>query len=161
MYSLAYLYGIKILVKDLQSDKPGLLGKANARKKTIHLDSSIVHRRRLHRSVIAEEIGHILYPPRSGHTAYHSITYYDLENRGNIEAIVAQDERMALDWATGVLVTNVEFWGAIKDNVNLLWELAEYFDVEEWFMRHKIAYIRRKARKCGHKLKWRDIIMRQ
>lgn len=159
MYVFAQGLGIKISVKDLQSKKPGLLGKANAKTKEIELDISLLDDTRKHKCVLAEEIGHILYPPRQGHTAYHSRNFFNYDNRGNIEAIVAQDERKALDWATNVLISDVEFYRVIKNNVTLF-QLTEYFDVDEWFMRHKIAYVRRKARNEGTKLKWRDIIRR-
>lgn len=138
------------------------MGRANAKTRIIELDESLINRPKLLKCILAEEIGHILFSPRAGHIAYHSREYvnYNSYDRSNINAIVAQDERLALDWATSVLVPDFEFWRIIDEGINTLWALAEYFDVEEWFIHIKIGYIRRKARLNGHKLKWRDIIRR-
>ena len=155
----ANVYDIKVKYRHLP---PGLLGKANARTKTITLDTRLEPKYRLLKCVLAEEIGHILYPPRPGHVAYHSTNYYHIDHcdRSNIKAIVAQDERKALTWATGVLIPDVEFWRVNRNGVDTVYELAEYFEVEEWFMMLKIGYVRRTARNAGHKIKWKDIIKR-
>ena len=138
----------------------GLLGKANAETKTITLDTRLKPRSRLHKCVLAEEIGHILYPPRPGQVRYHSKGFYDMENIGMVKHIVAQDERKALDWAASVLVPDVEFWDAIHNGVDTVLGMMEYFEVEDWLVRHKIGYVRRKGRDSGERLKWKDIIGR-
>ncbi len=73
---------------------------------------------------------------------------------------VAQDERKALDWATGVLLGNVDFDRIKSVYANSVTELAEYFDVEPWFIEHRIGWLRRKARDAGQKIKWREILQR-
>ena len=162
LYLIADALDIKVYFKDLNKNYTGLLGKADATKREIILDISLKDNRREQKCVLAEEIGHILYPPRPGHIAYHSRGYYDYDNikRSMIKVTVAQDERMALDWATNALISDVEFWRAIEEGENTLGHLQEYFSVTEWFIRLKIGYIRRKARGDGQRLKWRDIIRR-
>lgn len=162
LYLIAESLGIKVSHVDLHKTSTGLLGKADALNKKITLDYSLKDCPREHKCVLAEEIGHILYPPQPGHIAYHARGYYDIDNieRSMIKVTVAQDERKALDWATGVLMPNVEFWRAVKEGENTLCKLADWFDVTEWFVRIKIGYIRRKARDEGNKLKWGDIIKR-
>ncbi len=153
---------IRLIYRDLNKNNVGLLGEADASNRTITLDCSLVDYPREHKSVLAEEIGHVLYPPRPGHIAYHARGYYDTDHieRCNIRATVAQDERMALDWATGVLMPDVEFWRVVEEGENTLWQLADWFEVTEWFVRIKVGYIRRKARENGKRLKWNDIIRR-
>ncbi|RYD02603.1 hypothetical protein N752_25075 [Desulforamulus aquiferis] len=73
MYNLANELEIKVVITNLT---PGLLGKANARTKTIYFEkSSKLHQK--HKCIMAEEIGHIISPPRHGHIAYHSINFYE------------------------------------------------------------------------------------
>lgn len=139
-------FNIRVIYRDLNKHSTGLLGEADTFKRTITLDHSLISYQREHKCVLAEEIGHILYPPRPGHIAYHARGYYDTDHieRCNIRATVAQDERAALDWATSVLMPDVEFWRAVKGGDNTLNKLAEHFEVTEWFVRIKIGYIRRK-----------------
>ncbi|HBX24005.1 MAG TPA: hypothetical protein DEF34_10300 [Desulfotomaculum sp.] len=153
------LFGIKVVFRNL---RPGLLGSADAWRKIITLDESLRDRPRLMKCVLAEEIGHILYPPRPGHIRYHSTGFWETEylERSHLKVIVAQDERKALTWATGVLIPDVEFWRAIGEKHNTIYKLADYFEVEDWFVWIKIGYIRRKASNQGQRLKWRDIIRR-
>lgn len=162
LYIWAVELGITVTFGNLRKYNPGLLGKADAATITITIDNSLIKKRRKLKCVLAEEIGHILYPPRPGHVAYHSTNYYHIDHcdRSNIKAIVAQDERKALTWATGVLIPDVEFWRVNRNGVDTVYELAEYFEVEEWFMMLKIGYIRRAARNKGQKIKWKDIIKR-
>lgn len=151
--------GVKVCYTHLPK---GMLGRAHADIKVIKLDKSLKVNNRLLKCVMAEEIGHILYPPRPGHVRYHSKAYWQTEyvERSNLKVIVAQDERAALDWATGVLMPDVEFWRAVSESVNTIPQLIEYFDVEDWIVRHKVGHIRRQARSEGRRLKWRDIIKR-
>ncbi|MCL5781509.1 MAG: hypothetical protein M1119_11600 [Firmicutes bacterium] len=137
-----------------------LLGRANAETRIIELDESLINRPKLLKCILAEEIGHILFPPRVGHIIYHSKEYwkYNSSDRNNIKALVAQDERLALDWATSILVPDVEFWRIIGEGVNTVWELADFFDVEDWFMCIKINYINRKTGFTKNKLNFKNII---
>jgi len=156
----AYTFGIKVLFKNLQKLHYGLLGRADAENKLIELDDSLKSNPRLLRCILAEELGHIIYPPRPGHARYHSRGYWQMEDTSSIKAIVAQDERKAIDWATCVLMPNVDFGRITEDGLKTLGELAEQYEVDIWFMSYKIGYIRRKARENGQKIKWRDLIRR-
>lgn len=154
---LAYELGITVTYAIL---RPGLDGMADAGNKRIVLSWSLRHRPRLLKSVLAEEIGHVLFPPRPGHVRYHSRGYYSTKNSSMVKHIVAQDERKALDWAASVLIPDVDFCNAIKEGVDTVPAMMEYFEVEDWLVWHKIGYIRRKARDSGHRVKWRGIIRR-
>jgi Zn-dependent peptidase ImmA (M78 family) len=158
----AYVLGIKIKFSDLRSSHNDLLGEADAEAKTITLDLSLVNNSRELKCVLAEEIGHILFPPRPGHLAYHSRQFWKTEHLkgSNIKAIVAQDERKALTWATDVLMPNVEFSRILDKGVTTVNELAEHFEVEPWFVMLKIGYYRKREREAGRKVKWREIIRR-
>ncbi len=156
--SMAKIFGIVILYEELPS---GQSGKANAETKTVTLDVSLKDNPRQHKCVMAEEIGHILFPPRPGHIRYHSRGFYDHENCSMVKHIVAQDERKALDWATGVLMPNVEFNRTMANGGYLISEIEEMFEVEDWVVQHKIGYYRRKENEAGRKVKWRDIIRRE
>ena len=70
-----------------------------------------------------------------------------------IKNTVAQDERRALDWATGVLLGNVDFDRIKVVGTSSVGQLAEYFDVEPWFMEHRIGYLRRKAWYTGQQVR--------
>lgn len=140
--------------------RPGLLGKANAARKLIILALSLKDNPRELKCVLAEEIGHILFPPRPGHIRYHSKGFHDREDCSMVKHTVAQDERKALDWATSVLLGNVDFARIKSVGAKDVNELADYFDVEPWFMEHRIGYLRRKAEDSGQKVRWRDIIRR-
>lgn len=150
-------YGIRVFYVNLPDD---LLGRANARTKTIILNTSLKENPREEKCVLLEEIGHIIYPPRPGHIRYHSKGFYKRENCSLIKHTVAQDERKARDWATNVLLGNVEFCHIKSVEASTISELADYFDVEPWFMEHWIGYLRRKASDNGRNVKWRDFISR-
>jgi Zn-dependent peptidase ImmA (M78 family) len=96
----------------------------------IILDSSLLHRRRLHKCVLAEEVGHHFTTARSNllvaHTSYR------------LEVEMGRDERRALQWATEFLVPNEDLFRAIRKGYRSISELAEYFDVTEWFLHRKL-----------------------
>ncbi len=157
LFVWAKALNIRIIFKKL---KPGLLGRADATKKVVMLDPSLRDKPRELKCVLAEEIGHIIFPPRPGHIRYHSTGFWETDNNGQTKITVAQDERTALDWATGVLMPDVEFNRIMENGNCTLWEIAEEFDVEQWFIEHKIGYYRRKQRDTGRMVKWGDLIRR-
>lgn len=154
--------GIKVIFKSLQTNHPGRLGKADTKRKVIKLDITLRSMPRLLKCVFAHEIGHFIYPPRPGHIRYHSRSYVNIKHdeRSNIKAIVRQDERMALKWATSVLMPDVEFNRIMENGNYSVKEIADYFDVDPLFVRYKIGYYRAKERDFGRKVKWRDLIKR-
>lgn len=134
--------GIKIIFTKLRK---GCLGRADAARKIIKLDVSLRDNHPRLRSVLTEEIGHIIFPPMPGHIRYHSRSFYKSENCGLIQKNVAQDERLARDWATGVLMPDVEFNRILEDGSYSISDIAEIFEVEKWFVEHKVRYYRRKG----------------
>lgn len=154
LFYWARLLEISVIFADLPT---GLLGQANADTKTITLDRALKSSDRRLRCVLAEEIGHIMHPPRPGHLRYHSKGYWQIDDRSSLRHIVAQDERKALDWATGVLMPDVEFNRIMEDGNHSISEIVELYEVEPWAVLHKISYYRRKA---GRRVKWRDVIRR-
>lgn len=156
--SICGIYGIKIIYDSLPG---GLMGRANARTKTIILDASLRDNPKEEKCVLLEEVGHIIFPPRPGHIRYHSRGFYKREDCSTIKHTVAQDERKARDWATSVLLGNVDIARIKEAGVYSLNELANHFDVTPWFMEHRIGYLRRKGYDNGQKIKWREIIKRE
>lgn len=160
LFEWAYIFGIKVVFKNLKGLHPGPLGLADAEKKIIELDQSLKDSPRQLKAILAEEIGHILYPPRPGHIRYHSRGFWQSEDCGSIQQTVAQDERKALDWATNVIMPNVEFSRIVKDGNLSLGELAEHYEVDPLFAKHKVSYYRRKERMSGRRVKWKELIRR-
>lgn len=161
---MAEQLGINIIWDNLKLINPSFLGMADASINTVTLDVSLKNKNRECKCVFAEEIGHILFPPRPGHIRYHSRGYWQIDNhdRSLMGVIVAQDERKALDWATSTLMPDKEFWKANKEcGMDKIYLLADWFDVEPWVINLKIGYLRRKRKAAGEKLKWRDIIKRE
>lgn len=163
LYMIADTLDIDVKFDHLNKNYIGLLGMADASRGLITLDFSLRDHPREHKCVLAEEIGHILHPPRPGHVAYHCRGYYDYDSieQSMLRITVAQDERDALDWATGVLMPDVEFWRVIKEGTVTLHQLIDHFEVTGWFARIKIGYIRRKARDQGQRVRWRDVVRRE
>lgn len=99
----------------------------------IILDKSLTNNYRLHRCVLAEEIGHFFTAPRTNYlVAYTSYT---------TEMIMSQDERKALQWATDYLMPNNIFRQAVKNGFRTVYDLAEFFDVTEWMVYRKINFL--------------------
>ena len=155
--------GIEIRYANLHKINERLEGIAYADAGLIVLSDTLKNNHRLHKCVLAEEIGHIINPPKPGHIRYHLTSYWQLDfyEQSNIRITVAQDERKALDWATSVLIPNVDFCPMIVKPLYTVGELAEYFEVEPWFVHLKISYYRCKEREVGRKAKWRDMIKRR
>lgn len=156
LYNLVNELNITLEYEDLKRYSPGLWGLYvldQAIGHLILLDEQLLSpaRYRLHRCVLAEEIGHALHPPRPGHLRYYRRPWRVVDNQA---IIVAQDEAKALRWATDFLMPDVEFRRAQAKGYDTVPDLADYFYVTEEFVRAKIGFLRRKARDIGRKLKW-------
>ncbi|RJX18548.1 MAG: hypothetical protein C4570_06625 [Ammonifex sp.] len=157
---IASFLGARVTYSDLHAIHPKL--EAYTRFPAIHLDKSLECRPRQHRCVLAEEIGHVCYPPRPGHVAYHvagSWNSLDYEARDGLAVIVAQDERKALKWATGLLIPNSAFWRFAGKGPQSMEDWLEEFDVERWFLEAKIGLIR-VSQPPRQRLQWRNLIKR-
>ncbi|MDD2297632.1 MAG: hypothetical protein PHX79_07450 [Sphaerochaetaceae bacterium] len=148
---------IKIIYADLHSKNPQLEAYTVPQKQQIIMDKSLPCRPCQHKCVLAEEVGHVLYPPLVSTTQYHIAEYWDLDfhQRGNISYRNSKSERAALLWATSFIIPDDEFWEFAQEGPWERWEWLERFDVEDWFMRRKVGIMRTKKR-----FKWREIVKR-
>jgi Zn-dependent peptidase ImmA (M78 family) len=156
LYFWADEQDIRVVFSPLRAYNTGLLGMADVKRRIIKLDVSLRTMRRLLKCVLAHEIGHFIFPPRPGHIRYHSCSYINIDHdeRSNIKAVVHQDERLALKWATSVLMPNVEFNRIIESGNYSVREIADHFDVDPLFVRFKINYYMLRKPKT----RWRDLI---
>lgn len=103
---------------------------------------------RLHKCVLGEEIGHFYTSPRTNIlTAYAS---------ASLKVIMTQDERKALEYATDLLIPSDEFDRAVSEGCQSIYDLAEWFDVTEWFVYRKLEILKTKHREMGIKMKSGD-----
>lgn len=111
----------------------------------IVLDKQLLHTHRLHKCVLAEEIGHFYTAARTNLLSVHT--------SANLQTMEAQDERKAAQWATNFLIPDCELVRALEVGYLSCFELAEHFDVTEWFMYRKLEQLSR----TGLKVKGRDL----
>lgn len=115
----------------------------------IILGHHLEHNRRLQKCVLAEEIGHFYTSPRTNFISSYT--------SANLKIIQSQDERKALQWATDFLIPDRELFKAVQSGYRSCYELAEYFDVTEWFMYRKLGFLKMCFRRTGLKVKGRDL----
>ena len=96
----------------------------------IALSFSLKSNYRLHRCVLAEELGHHFTSIGERFSQKH----HSLQDRLTIDKI----EYKALRWAANFLVPEDDLLDAIRDGLCELWELAEEFDVTEEMMRFRM-----------------------
>ena len=152
---ILYNFNIDIVYTDLHSKNPLLEAYTLPQNQKIILDISLSNRPRQYKCVLAEEVGHALYAPLNGSIQYHIAEYWDMDfyQRGNISYRHTKSERVALLWATSFLIPDDEFWGFANMGPHEWWEWLERFEVEEWFMRRKIGFMR-----CKKHFKWKEIV---
>lgn len=155
MLFIAESLGIRVFYKDLHSQKPLLDGYAIPKQHLIIIDKTLHHTIQGN-CVLAEEIGHCIYPPLSDHVIYHT-DYYSMNhwNRDNLAVKVAKEENQAIFFATNLLIPDSEFWKYFESGSHEIYEWCEHFHVAEWFMRRKIGFMRTKQR-----FRWRNAIAR-
>ncbi len=154
----AYTHGIEIIYEDLRYTKhPLLKGYAWPGKGLIVLDKSLRSRPKQEKCVLAEEIGHCLYPPIANHIAYHYAEYQHLNcwERDSLAVRVTKDELTALHWGTSFLIPDKNFWDYANKWPYDWLDWLDYFDVEDWFMKYKFWFMRTK-----HYLKWNKLMIR-
>lgn len=115
----------------------------------IILDKQLNHSHRLHRCVMAEEIGHFYTAARTSILTVHT--------SANLQTIESQDERKAAQWATDFLIPDSELVKALEAGCRSCFELAEYFDVTEWFMYRKLGLLKMCFRRTGLKVRGQDL----
>lgn len=152
--------GARVEYKNLHARHPQLEGYT--RPPVITLDSTLPDRPREHRAILAHEMGHLVYPPLPGHHRYHIASEWealDYAGRDSIEHVVAKDERLAMKYATDLLIPDKLFWQFAATGPHEYWEWLEEFDVPKWFFEFKVGFIRA-GQPARDRLKWRDVVVR-
>lgn len=99
----------------------------------IVLDLSLEHNLPLHRSVLAEELGHYFTAPQASIlTPYTSY---------NVKMILSRDEEKALRWACDFLVPVEKFVECIEKGVQEVEEIADYFAVTKFLILRRIHFL--------------------
>jgi Zn-dependent peptidase ImmA (M78 family) len=128
---------INVLYKNLSSAPEriqGLYLYDNRLGPLIILDKGLQRFHRLHKCVFVEEIGHFYTAPRTNLLTVHT--------SANFKTMESQDERKAAKWGTDFLIPDSEFIKALEAGHRSCYELAEYFDVTEWFMYRKLYFFK-------------------
>jgi len=100
----------------------------------IVLDKKLISFPRLHRCVLAEEIGHYFT------TTYTNMLMAYTSYVNQIE--LSRAERKAMQYATSLLIPDKELTKALDMGIRECYELAEHFDVTEDFIRQKLALLK-------------------
>lgn len=155
---IASLYNIRVIYRNLHVSNPVLEGYAKPLQRLIVLDNSLLGRPTDHICVLAEEIGHIFYPPVYSCVNYHRADFYQKDTlaRSEIKYQHSKTERVALVWATGYLIPDEEFWEFAASGPREFVEWLEHFGVAEWLMRWKIGFMKTQTH-----FKCRNIIKRE
>jgi len=158
--TVAHYYRLEIRYENLQNEHPGRLGVARPAKGLIVLDISIRGTRQ-EKCVLAEEIGHCLYPPVADHRLFYSKRFYTLDShqKRDLRRDVWREERAARCWAADVLIPDYCFWDFFDIGPHEMEEWCERFDVEPWLVAFKIAYLHSKGRQSGGRFfKWHQAV---
>jgi len=117
----------------------------------ILLDKTLLHQRRKHNEVLAEEVGH--HFAGVGTNVLFASMDYTAQIRRN------SDENRAMLWATNFLIPDNELMHAVhREKLRSCYELADYFDVTQGFFMQKLILIKQCFRRTGLKVKGRDIL---
>lgn len=129
--------GIWLTYRDLSPAPRRLLGLYFFDPQTnvpfIVLDHSVERSLPLHRSVLAEELGHHFTVPQARFLAPY--TSYSLS------VALGRDEARALRWACDYLVPVPAFIGALSHGALTVDELAEQFTVTPWLIRRRLWFL--------------------
>lgn len=160
LLDIANEHGIEVRYESLFCSQRKLYGYAWPSRKLIVLEVGIMGTRQ-EKCVLAEEVGHCLYPPIGDHELYHSEKYYTIDplQRAGCRSQVAKDERVALRWATDFLISDSTFFAYFDTGPHELWEWCDHFEVEPWFMALKIGYmLQAGGRPGGRPFRRRDAV---
>lgn len=140
--------GIHLCYTDL-SDAPGrrvyglYYREPRRNLPVIILDHRLEHNLPLHRSVLAEELGHhFTAPSTSVAVAYTSYS---------VALALSRDERRALRWACDYLLPVAEVAAAVERGIATPWDLAEHFLVTEWLIWRRLEFMAAAAKSCIRK----------
>ncbi|MFZ5634687.1 MAG: ImmA/IrrE family metallo-endopeptidase [Bacillota bacterium] len=119
----------------LSNIRDGLFGLYSPATSTIFLDIKLLEPKyyKLHRCVLAEEIGHRITGTSINTLKIH--TSYTLKRK------ILEDEERAILWATEKLIPTNELIELLQNGFHNCEELADYFGVTVWFMFRKLQFI--------------------
>ena len=143
---------IKVLYDDLSRAPEkiqGLYLYDNRLGPLIILNKGLQSTSRLHKCVFAEEIGHFYTAPRTN--------LLEVYASANLRTMESQDERNAAKWGTDFLIPDHDLHIAMESGCRSCYELAEYFDVTEWFMYRKLGFFKMHLLRSGIKVKGLDL----
>lgn len=101
----------------------------------ILLDSTLRDKPRLHRCILAEELGHYF-------CGAHGRIVRPAADTPLARQARARDEHQGLRWAANYLIPTEELAVAAKTGLSLAPELADYFRVEEYMVWRKLHILR-------------------
>lgn len=152
LWSIIEKERIAVKYRNLKQEQESLLGLyfyCEMAGPIIILDNSLKDFQRIHKCVLAEEIGHFYTSPRSNYlVAYTSYAS---------QLAMSQDERKAHQWATDFLIPDIELFKAVEDGFRSCYELAERFEVTEWFVHRKMGFLKMCFRRTGLKVRGREL----
>lgn len=112
----------------------------------IGLDITLARQPREEKCVLAEEIGHHLTAPQCNAIVVYR-NYAATPAGGTV--LLAKDERSAYRWATMQLMPTLEVCRALHAGCQTAAELADYFEVTEWFVYRKLGFLKAELKKKG------------
>ena len=130
LLEIAEAENIAVEYKRIKSAINGMYLQMPDCQPVIYLSLKVHSDYRLHRCVLAEELGH--HFTSSGERIAKK--HHSMQDRLSIDKC----EYKALRWAANQLVPENDLLDAITSGVEELWELAEEFDVTEEMMRFRM-----------------------
>lgn len=116
----------------------GLFGLYSPASNTIYLDTKLLQPKyyKLHRCILAEEIGHAI----TGTTG-NALSMHSLHINYSTARKITEDEKRALCWATEKLVPTQELTIFLSEGFYNCEALSEYFGVTTWFMFRALEFL--------------------
>lgn len=116
--------GVSFYLWDLGSDQAATISVGSGYG--VFMDFDNIHSTAEEAAIVAHEGGHIM----TG----------SLHRVGSPYEIVEQHENKADKWAVGKLVSKDKLAEAVRSGYTEIWQLAEYFDLPEDFMRKAVCW---------------------
>ncbi len=123
---------LKLIYMPLRIHKEGLHGMYLPARKLICLDAGLKKLPKLHRCVLAEELGHHFTGSRTAFAFYPS---YSVKRK-----MTTEDEK-ALRWATDRLIPTNELLRLFDEGFHKCKVLADYFGVTAWLLFRKMEFL--------------------
>ncbi|SFR12413.1 ImmA/IrrE family metallo-endopeptidase [Desulfoscipio geothermicus] len=135
LFRVANELQIKIIYIPLGHINNGLFGLSLPESRTIILDVKLLQPEydKLHRCIMAEEIGHMVAGATVNALGIH--TNYSLNRK------ITEEEEKALLWATEKLIPTNEITLLLQEGFFNCEDLADYFGVTVWFMFRKLEFM--------------------